>query len=195
MQLLYSPMSPFARKVRVVAHELGLRDRIEISFVNPWQDESLRAHNPLCQVPTLITDEGQALYDSAVICEYLDSIGGGGIIPTNDARFTDLTIQALADGIGDAAVKAVVEGRREDARADFIARQHAAIEAGLDYLEGVPISKQRFGIAEIAIAAQLGYLDFRQVTDWRAGRPKLSAWYEVAARRDSMVATEPVQLA
>lgn len=197
MQLFYSPMSPFARKVRVVAHETGLADRVAIVEARPFEDESLRAVNPLSKVPCMLTDDGAALHDSRVICEYLDAVAGASLIPTGgEARWRALTLQSLADGVGDAAVRTAQERRRAegDQHADVIARQLKAIGAALDLFE-----KENFadgwGIGEIAVAAHLGYLDFRKVLDWRAGRPELSAWYEKASKRDSMIATEPWQLA
>ena len=197
MQLFYSPMSPFARKVRVVAHEVGLADRVVILETKPFEDESLRAVNPLSKVPCMLTDDGVALHDSRVICEYLDTTAGAGLIPAGGpARWRALTIQSLADGVGDAAVRTAQERRRTegDQHADVIARQLKAIEAALDLFEA-----EDFGggwrIAEIAVAAHLGYLDFREVVDWRPGRPRLSAWYEKASKRHSMVATEPYQIA
>lgn len=198
MQLLYSPMSPFARKVRVVAHEAGLADRLEIAVVNPFQDDGVRAVNPLAKIPCMLTDDGKPLHDSRVICEYLDSLAGAGLFPqSGEARWRALTIQSLADGMGDAAVRTAQERRRAegDQHADVIDRQLAAINAALDALEQHTLPDDSFRIGEIAVAAQLGYLDFRKVLDWRTGRPRLAAWYEAAAKRDSMVATEPWQIA
>lgn len=190
MQLLYSPMSPFARKVRVAAHELGIA--LEVSTINPWTDERLRRDNPLAKVPTVILDDGTALYDSRVICQYLDGLSGGRLIPA--PRWPALLLEAIADGIGDAAVRAVMEKRRDEGERhlDVIDRQFTAVNAALDRLEGETF--EGFHLGEIAVASHLGYLDFRSVLDWRAGRPKLAAWFDAAARRDSMVATEPVQM-
>lgn len=196
MQLLYSPMSPFARKVRVVAHEAGLADRVEIAVVKPFEDESVREVNPLSKVPCMLTDDGEPLHDSRVICEYLDDLGGAGLFPkSGEARWRALTLQSLADGMGDAAVRTAQERRRAegDQHADVIDRQLKAIEAALDLFETEDLSGWQIG--EIAVAAQLGYLDFRSILDWRAGRPRLGAWYERASKRDSMVATEPWQVA
>lgn len=196
MQLLYSPMSPFARKVRVVAHEAGLADRVEIAVVKPFEDESVREVNPLSKVPCMLTDDGKPLHDSRVICEYLDDLAGAGLFPkSGEARWRALTLQSLADGMGDAAVRTAQERRRAegDRHADVIERQLKAIEAALDLFETEDLSGWQIG--EIAVAAQLGYLDFRSILDWRAGRPRLDAWYERASKRDSMVATEPWQVA
>ncbi|MDB5456031.1 MAG: Glutathione S-transferase domain [Caulobacter sp.] len=196
MQLLYSSMSPFARKVRVVAHELGLTERLALTLIDPWTDEALRADNPLSKVPTLRTDDGLTLYDSPVLCDYLDVLGGGGVIPAaGPERWRALTVQALADGLGDAAVRLVRERQRPEAErhADLVVRQTAALTAGLDVLEAdVPIGA-RFQIGEIAVAAQLAYFDGRAVIDWRPGRPRLAAWFEAASRRESMVVTAPRQ--
>ena len=198
MQLLYSPMSPFARKVRVVAHEAGLADRLEILVTKPFEDDSVRDVNPLAKVPCMLTDDGKPMHDSRVICEYLDSLAGAGLFPApGEARWRALTIQSLADGMGDAAVRTTQERRRAggDQHADVIERQLKAINAALDTFEQRGLPADSFQIGEIAVSSQLGYLDFRSVVDWRAGRPRLADWYERTSRRDSMVATEPYQVA
>lgn len=197
MRLLYSALSPFARKVRLVAHENGLSDAITLETVSPFTDESLRALNPLCQVPTLIMKDGEILFDSSVISDHLDALGGAGLIPAaGRERRRALTLQALADGMGSAAVAVVRERMRapDDQRPDLIERQLKAIVAGLDLLEREGFTAERFAIGEIAAAAQLAYFDARQVLDWREGRPTLSAWFEAISRRPSMIATS-VQLA
>ena len=196
MRLLYSALSPFARKVRIVAHENGFTDAIVLETVAPFADESLRATNPLSQVPVLILDDGEILFDSSVICDHLDAEGGAGLIPAGGAaRRRALTLQALADGMGSAAVAVVRERMRtDDQRPELIERQLKAIVAGLDLLEAEGFTSDQWAIAEIAVAAQLAYFDARQVLDWRVGRPALSAWFEAASRRESMVVTS-VQLA
>ena len=193
MQLLYSAMSPFARKVRVAAHELGLAERLQLVPATPYTDEGLRAINPLSKIPVLIPETGDPVYDSPVICEYLEHLAGTALTPASGSeRWTALTLQALADGMGDAALAIVRERLRDGGhRADLFDRQAAAINAALDQLERDGLAADRFQIGEIAVAAQLAYLDGRQVLDWRQGRPKLTAWYETASRRTSMVATAP----
>jgi glutathione S-transferase len=197
MQLLYSPMSPFARKVRVVAFELGLADRLELVIASPYTDESLRAINPLSKIPILIPgpDEGGGapIFDSPVICEYLEAVAGRALTPAaGPERWTALTRQAMADGMGDAALAIVRERLRDgDKRQDLFDRQTAALAAALDLLERETPASDRFGIGEIAVAAHLAYLDVRQVLDWRKDRPNLAAWYETAGRRAAMVATAP----
>ena len=192
MRLLYSALSPFARKVRIVAHENGFTDAIVLETVAPFADESLRATNPLSQVPTLVLDDGEILFDSSVICDHLDAEGGAGLIPgSGEDRRRALTLQALADGMGSAAVAVVRERMRpeDDQRPELIDRQLKAIVAGLDLLEAEGITDDRWAIAEIAVAAQLDYFDARKVVDWRSGRPALSAWFEAASRREAMVVT------
>jgi glutathione S-transferase len=199
MQLLYSAMSPFARKARVVAFELGLAERLELVPATPYTDESLRAINPLSKIPILIPDAGAPIFDSPVICEYLEHLAGVSLTPASGPeRWAALTQQALADGMGDAALAIVRERLRDGegkgpGRQDLFDRQAAALNAALDKLEAEGLPADRFQIGEIAVAAQLAYLDGRAVLEWREGRPNLAAWYETASRRTSMVATAPHQ--
>ncbi|CAN5417095.1 glutathione S-transferase N-terminal domain-containing protein [soil metagenome] len=193
MQLFYSPMSPFARKVRVVAFELGLAPRLELVVAAPYTEEAVRAINPLSKIPVLIPDVGPPLYDSPVICEYLEHLVGADLTPAaGPERWAALTLQALADGMGDAALAIVRERLRDgDHRQDLFDRQALALNAALDELERDGLAADCFAIGEIAVAAQLAYLDVRQVLDWREGRPDLAAWFEIASQRPSMVATAP----
>ncbi len=197
MKLRYSPTSPYVRKVVVCAAERGLDSRIERIPTLPFDPETdLVADNPLCKVPVLITDDGAHLYDSRVICEYLDSLHDGEkLFPAPAARWTALRRQALGDGILDAAVLVILENRREEAlrSAAFIARQTAKIAAALDALE---LEVDSFGetvdIGTITIGCALGYLDFRfPEEDWRADQPKLAAWFDGFAKRPSMTASVP----
>ncbi|MDR6624807.1 glutathione S-transferase N-terminal domain-containing protein [Caulobacter segnis] len=194
MRLLYSALSPFARKVRVLALEKGLSDRIALEPAAPYQDEAVRSLNPLNKVPTLVTDHGEAVYDSAVICDYLDGLSEPRLIPAaQPERHRALTLEAAADGMGDAALLVVRERTRpaEEHRQDLFDRQLRAIAAALDLFDRAGLSTERFGIGEIAVAAQLGYLDARKVVDWREGRPSLTAWFEIASKRSSMIASDP----
>lgn len=193
MRLLYSALSPFARKVRVLALEKGLSERIALEVAAPYQDENVRALNLLNKVPTLVLDDGEAVYDSGVICDYLDGLSEPRLIPAaQPERRRALTLEAAADGMGDAALLVVRERMRPEGehRQDVFDRQLKAIEAALDLFEGAGLSTTRFAIGEIAVAVQLAYLDVRKVVDWRAGRPALSAWFEVVSRRGSMVASD-----
>jgi glutathione S-transferase len=197
MKLRYSATSPFVRKVLVCAIELGLDKKIERQPTNPNDAASdLAKQNPLVKVPSLQLDDGSSLYDSPVICEYLDSLAGNKFHPSSGAtRWTALRRQALADGIMDAGVLVRGEVLRpaSEQSAGFIARQKSKMTTALDTLEG---EADKFGdgldIGLIAIASALGYVDFRFAADnWRAKRPKLARWYDRFAQRPSMQSTAP----
>ena len=199
MKLYFNPASPYVRKVRVTAHELGLDGRIErisisLSPVNPH--EALRSSNPIGKIPTLVTDDGAALYDSPVICEYLDSlVGGGRIFPaTGPARWTALRRQALADGIMDAAVLTRYEEatRPKELRwQGWIDGQLLKVRTILDALEGENLDGA-FDIGTISIACALGYLDLRFASEgWRSTRPRLAEWTAAIGKRPSLEATAP----
>ncbi len=199
MKLYFSPASPFARKVMAVAHEVGLADRIEIETTGAHpvnRSDLIRAENPLGQIPTLVTDDGTALYDSRVICEYLDATGGGHLFGTGPSRWRALTDQALADGLMGAAILCRYEAtvRPEPQRwTDWTAGQMGKITDALDRFERMlPEAGARVDIGTIAIACALGYLDFRFADlDWRQGRPDTAAWFERVDARPAMVATRP----
>jgi glutathione S-transferase len=184
-----SPASPFGRKVKISAHLLGLIDRIEVAdadTTNP--SDTLRRQNPLGKIPALILDSGEVLYDSRVIAEYLDHLAGGGkIFPAGAARFPAITQQALADGIMDAALLQVYEGRwraedRRDAR--WLEHQAGKVTRGLDYAEAnLSAPSADLHIGHIALACALGYLDLRFEGRWRETYPKLVAWLDDFASR------------
>ncbi len=194
MKLFYAATSPFARKVLVLAKELGVDARIDLVAINPWTDESLRAANPFSQVPTLVLEDGTGLHDSSVICDYLDEVGGRRLIPAaGPQRVRALRLQALGDGVCAAAVRRIRETLRDegDRHADVIDRQSQAMAAGMDRLEAMDLGDD-FALGEIAVACACGYLDLRFPGDrWREGRPRLTAWYERMAQRPSMVETAP----
>jgi len=199
MKLRYSPTSPFARKVRIVLIETGLDKRVELVLTNPWAvDTDLGRDNPLGKVPTLIDDDGHHVYDSRVICEYLDGMHGGArlFLADGKARLVALTRLALADGMLDAAVAVRIEtAMRPEANRWpwWIDRQKSAIARGLDRLEADADGMTDLAmIGDIAAACALGYLDFRlPAENWRAKRPKLARWFERQEKRPSMVATAP----
>jgi len=179
-----------------MALEKGLSDLFTLEIVAPFADEALRAQNPLCKVPALILDDGEAIFDSSVVADYVDSLAEPRLIPAaQPARRRALTLEAAADGMGDASVLIVRERMRPNAehRPDLFERQLRAVNAALDLFETAVveggISQERFEIGEIAVAVQLAYQDVRQVSAWRTGRPVLAAWYERVAKRPSMVAT------
>ena len=198
MKLRYSPTSPYVRKVAVVAHETGLIGRIELVPTNVWaNDTDIGRDNPLGKVPALTTDGGEVLFDSPVICEYLDSLHDGTKLypPSGGARWTALRRMALADGILDAGILRRLElARHEPERsAAWIERQRAAVERGLDALEDeAPALGASVTIGHIAIACALGWFEFRFAADnWRARRPALATWYAKFAERPSMKKTAP----
>jgi len=183
-----SPASPFGRKVKMTALELGLMDRIEIVPADTNDPaEALRQQNPLGKIPTLVLEDGTTLFDSRVIVDYLDHLSGGKLIPAGAARFTQLRLQALADGICDAALLKVYEGRfrpEEGRNANWLAHQDGKVARGLEALEAAPPTfPGRPRIGEIALACALGYLDLRFEGQWRASHPKLVAWLDDFAAR------------
>jgi glutathione S-transferase len=199
MQLYMNPASPFARKVRVVVREVNLVKQVEEIVVNPATSEALLRVNPLGKIPALVLYDGSALIDSPVICEYLNDMGGGKFFPgtsilrENSGRWRAIGLQALGDGLADAAVARQYELRRPESERSqaFIAKQNAVIARTLDALERVRSAKVPT-IGEIAVGCALGYLDFREVAPgWRDMRPNLAAWYEEFAKFPSMLDTAP----
>jgi glutathione S-transferase len=200
MKLFYSAASPFARKVTITAHEVGLFDRITIipGAVSPIEKEkAINQHNPAGKLPTLVTDSGEAIFDSRVICEYLDALGGGRMFPVGEARWKALVLQSLADEAMDACILTRYESvlRPEALRwSEWREGQINKVLISLDTLETAWIHYlgAHFDIGVLTVACLLGYLDFRfPELDWRAGRPMLTAWFEGASRRPSVAATVP----
>lgn len=200
MKLRCSTTSPFVRKALVAARETGLIDRIETVITNPWAPSTaeLVEDNPLGKIPVLIRDDGTTLFDSGVICEYLDSLHGGRklFLPQGDERWRVLRLAALANGLIEASVERLLESRRPTDRqwANWTERQTARMNRALDALEAAAggLSAEAPTIAEITAGCALGYLDFRFASDnWREGRPTLARWYERFAQRPSMTATVP----
>jgi glutathione S-transferase len=197
MQLIHSATSPYARKVRMLVIEKGLANRIETVAANPLQDPpDLLAANPLAKVPALVIEPGLALFDSPLLCAYLDSLAEPALIPAAGMdRWRCLRREALADGVVDAAVASVMEGRRVEAQRspDWLDRWQAAILRGAEALEAeADAIAARFDIGAIATAAALGYLDFRLPhIDWRASAPRLAAWLLEVGQRESFRTTAP----
>ena len=187
------------RKVSVTAIELGLAGRIErVPTDTQDRDSGLAEHNPLGKVPALILDDGGLLYDSPVICEYLDSLHDGPrIFPAEGPeRWIALRQQALGDGILDAAILRMIETLRRPEKLrwqGWIAHQTAKVVRAVDRFEAEAATLEGpLTIGRIAAGCALGYLDFRTPElDWRAGRPKLAAWYEKFAQRPAMRETVP----
>ena len=202
MKLRYHPISPFVRKVMVTALETGLAGRIEKipSSVLPTKpNEDVARENPLVKVPALTTDDGMALYDSPVICEYLDSLHGvAKLFPTpGPQRWVALRQQALADGILEAAILGRYEALRpkELQWPDWTEGQMRKVRGGIAALEvetGQGLLRGPLTIGQISIGCALGYLDFRYTNlNWRNTAPGLGRWYADFAGRPSMRQTVP----
>jgi glutathione S-transferase len=203
MKLYMSLASPFVRKVRLVVREAGRADRVEevptvVSPVEP--NTALGRDNPLAKLPTLVTDEGLALFDSPVICEYLDSLNAGQPLfpPAGGARWRALRLQAAADGILEAAILVRYQQMLcppERQWSAWIDGQSHKWRQGLDFLESEAVAGALDGeptIGTLAAGATLGWLDFRYADrDWRGERPRLAQWYAAFRTRASMVQTEP----
>jgi len=203
MKLRYSLTSPFVRKVMVVALETGLDSRIEkiptsVAPIKP--NPEVQKENPLVKLPSLVTDDGQPLFDSRVICEYLDSLHGGAKLfpPAGPARWAALRQQALGDGILDAAVNNRYETflrPKDKLWPEWSEGQLRKVRAGLAALDGKVAGGALGGaltIGQITVGCALGYLDFRYPDEgWRARHPALAKWYEDFSKRKSMAATVP----
>lgn len=197
MKLHHSPASPFARKVMACAIARGIEDRIETVTTNPHASPAeLLKSNPLSKIPCLVLEDGTPVFDSAVICEYLDSIGeANGLFPSSGTpRWVRISVMhALADGIADALVARRMHGAgpMDEARTAFLARQKAAVERGLAMLEADP-PKGLADIGAIAVACALGYMDLRFAEEnWRAGHPRLAAWLAEVAKLPPLARTAP----
>jgi len=197
MKLHWSPRSPYVRKVMIVVHELGLGDCIELMrsvAVTTDPNPEILADNPLNKIPTLILDDGRALYDSRVICEYLASLPGmRRFFRAGDGYFETLRRQALGDGLLDLMIAWRGEALRpEPLRSDAHFRAFATKLAHcLDVLEAEAEALQRdaLDIGHISIGCALAYIDFRfPEPNWRAYHPRLTAWHETFEARPSALA-------
>lgn len=198
MKLYCSKTSPYARKVRVVAHELGLSDLIEEIICDPFEaSPELLAANPLSRIPTLVTERGEALPDSTLIIEYLQTRGRGlTALPRGSRRWSALRRAQVAEGVIDAAFATVIEKRRPegirhvaflDRKADVIRRSIAVLD-----LEAAELSSEAPSVVEITTGVALAYLDLRlPYIEWRKGHEPLDRWFTAFAQRPSMLATEP----
>lgn len=200
MMKLYTSMpSPFGRKVKIMLMETGLWDDTQVIEVvtTPFAtDPAVAAANPAGKIPALLREEGPALYDSRVICRYLDARAGAGLYP--ESRLWEvLTLEAMADGILEAALAMVYELRfrpEEKVMPEWIEAQWARVARSLDMLEGRWMAhlSGRVDAGHIALGCALGYLDFRHgARDWRSGHEALADWYDGFSARESMVRTAP----
>ena len=202
IKLFHSPASPYVRKVLVTAHERGVFDQVELLESAAWpvkRDPIIVKHNASGKVPCLLTEDDQPVFDSRVICMFIDSLGDaqGTVYPSDTDRFRILTLEALAESVLDACllcryeVALRPEGLRWQLWHDS---QMEKIDSGLDALEGewFYLLSRNFNAGSIAAACTLGYLDFRFVDkDWRARHPRLTDWFAEISKRKSMEETMP----
>ncbi len=200
MKLYYSPTSPYVRKVMVLLHETGQIDDVTLApmMTTPLApDADLLSKNPLTKVPALERNEGPTLYDSRVICAYLDDRAGGKLYPTGARRWDTLTLEATADGILDAALSMVYEGRMRPAKKqmpEWIEGQWGKIERAISALNTRWVSQLSgpLDMGQIAVGCALGYVDFRHdARNWRKGNDALANWAKSFDSRVSMQATVP----
>lgn len=206
MKLRSSPASPFGRKIKLALAVLGLKDRVEVVEANTADPgDSLRSENPLGKIPALILENGDVLYDSSVILEYVDFLAGGGkLFPEGEARFPVLRDQTLADGIMDAAILRVYEKRFKEPKfrdPAWDAYQGAKMSRALAHFEAntpdAPAAASDVTAAMITLACTLGYLDLRFAGEWRAEYPGLVSWLDafeaaVPAFSDTKMPPAPV---
>ncbi len=199
MKLFLSANSPYARKVRVVIHEMNIGADIAFEEVDPRDSGSgLWQCNPLGKIPTLVTEDGRVILDSPVICEYLNEKAGGALLPAAaDARWHVRTLVALADGIMDAGMSARLESSRPEGERSvtWVNKQMAAVARGLDILEEqAPQAESGLNLGSIAVACALDWLLYRHAAfDWLATRPKLTQWHRTICTRPSLEQTRPGQ--
>lgn len=196
MILYDNPASPYCRKVQVLARETGQMDQIEVAQAagSPVNSDNMPVdHNPLGKIPTLVLADGVALFDSRVICRYLDELSGGAFYP-QETLYKTLRLEALADGIMDAAVlmvyefRARPEGERSPAMVEAL---WAKVTRALDVIEADGV-RDGFDMGHIALGCALGYLNFRHADrGWAEARPKLAAWFDEVSTRDSFSQTAP----
>ena len=202
MKLYYAAASPFARKVMIALHESNLLDKVELTpvVVNPFAPgDIVPSRNPLGKIPCLELADGTNLYDSRVITRYLSNLAPAtGLYPDDDSIWDALTLEATADGIMEAAVTMIYETRirpEEKVFDKFLDAQWLKIDRALSALETrwMPYLNEQKNLPVLAVAAALGYVDFRHADrDWRSDHPVLAAWEAEIRERPSIAATVPV---
>lgn len=197
MKLYASLTSPYARKVRIVLIEKDI-DHALVEVDTTAVDSPIRELNPLGKVPALERDDGSVLFDSPLIVEWLDTLGGKSLLPSSgEPRFLALLWQALADGMMDAAVSRTTEMRRSPERRSpvALAHQEGKVARAMDWAEARVQAEFLVGgqlsVADVALVAALEYVDFRHPHDWRSGHPKLALYCAKLAERPSFARTRP----
>jgi glutathione S-transferase len=200
MKLHWSPKSPYVRKVMVCAHELGMVPRLELvrsvaAMLKP--NPAIMADNPLSKIPTLVREDGSTLFDSTVICEYLNDQAGGTLFPPNgEAKWQALRWQAFGDGLLDVLILWRNEREREQPLEALLDAFELKTRASLKVLEEetVALGNAPFSIGHVSIGCALGYLDYRfAALGWRALAPQLAGWFSELSARPSFQATEVVE--
>ncbi len=200
MKLHWSPKSPYVRKVMVCAHELAMVPRLELvrsvaAMLKP--NPAIMADNPLSKIPTLVREDGSTLFDSAVICEFLNDQAGGTLFPPKgEAKWQALRWQAFGDGLLDALILWRNERERAQPLQALLDAFELKTRASLKRLdeEAEALDGAPFAIGHVSIGCALGYLDYRfAALDWRKLAPKLAAWFARMGMRPSFVATEVVE--
>lgn len=197
VKLFGSQTSPYVRKVRITLLEKGLD--CEFIIESPADPQSQVARlNPLGKVPLLQLDDGQVLFDSPMIVEYLDSFIGSSLLDYEGMRWQIQRWHALGDGINDAVVARMLEGRREEAKQDiaFVRKQEGKVAAALQFADdhyhgGTYLIDNNLTMADIALAVALDYTDFRYVHNWRTQHPRLAQWLANISQRPSFKETKP----
>lgn len=200
MKLHWSPKSPYVRKVMICAHELGMVPRLELvrsvaAMLKP--NPAIMADNPLSKIPTLVREDGSTLFDSAVICEYLNDKASGALFPpTGEAKWQALRWHALGDGLLDALILWRNEREREHSLKALLDAFELKTRASLRLLEAeaAALGVAPFGIGHVSIGCALGYLDYRfAALNWREQAPRLADWFSRMSMRPSFKATEVVE--
>ncbi|WP_380054983.1 glutathione S-transferase [Falsihalocynthiibacter sp. SS001] len=200
MELFFSPTSPYVRKVMVLLHETNQIDDVTLTTASGTPlalAKGLATHNPLSKVPALIRPDGPALYDSRVICQYLDDRAESGLYGEGESRWENLTLEATADGILDAALLMTYETRLRPVDKQF----NDYIDAQWHKIENATIAVEdrwmahlagALSMGQIALACALAYVDFRHgERNWRQSAPQLDDWYAGFGERDAMKSTIP----
>jgi glutathione S-transferase len=197
MKFFTNPSSPFGRKAMIAAIETGIDTRLQVINVNPWEStpELLRV-NPLSKIPALVTAEGDTIFDSPAVCDYLDALDGHHrLLPADPtARLKALQRQSLADGLLDAAIVVLLNRAQKPERVHrgYVARQEQAIERTLDWLErDAGTLHDGFNLGHIALVCALDFLSVDQIVDWRPKREALAAWLANMHKRPSVMRTRP----
>ena len=186
-KLTFSPASPYVRKVLLSAYSAGIGGKIELITAESQDNSLLRSQNPLGKIPILQKPDGFFLFDSRVIIDYFNRIGGGLIPMDGPERDIVLSRSALAEGLIDASLLVVYSDRYSGGEVPskvWLELQLGKIERTLDFLEKDIINWTKpsgFDAANIGLSVALGYMSFRNVQEWQTGRPQLQKWFDYVA--------------